>query len=57
MRRRIGLKLWTEVRNRGFEKATKSGFSLRYLGLRVAPKEPGVNERHDDFFVNECLGG
>ena len=36
-------KLWAEERNRGIEKATKSGVSLRYLGLRVAPLESGVN--------------
>ena len=35
--------LWAEGRDRGFEKATKSGVSLRYLGLRVALPEPGVN--------------
>jgi len=36
-------KLWAERRNRGLEKATKSGVSLLYLGLRVAPLEPRVN--------------
>jgi hypothetical protein len=35
--------LWAEERVRGFEKATKSGVSLRYLALRVAPLETGVN--------------
>jgi hypothetical protein len=38
-----GPKRWAEVRNRGLEKATKSGVSFRYLGLRVAPTEAGVN--------------
>ena len=36
-------KLKAEERVRGFEKATKSGVSLRYLGLRVALPEPGLN--------------
>jgi hypothetical protein len=48
--RRIVLKLRTEVRDRGFEKATKFGFSLRYLGLRVAPTGLGVNARRNDFW-------
>ena len=48
--------LWAEERVRGFEKATKSGVSLRYLGLRVAPSESGVNGRRSDFLVNVCLG-
>jgi hypothetical protein len=36
-------KLWAEGRIRGFEKATKSGVSLRYLALRVPLSESGVN--------------
>jgi hypothetical protein len=36
-------KLWAVERNRGLDKAIKSGFSFRYLGLRVAPAEPRVN--------------
>ena len=34
---------WAGWRNRGLEMATKSGVSFRYLGLRVARAEPGVN--------------
>jgi hypothetical protein len=35
--------LWAEELFRGFEKATKSGVSLRYLALRVPPSGSGVN--------------
>jgi hypothetical protein len=42
-RRRTEPKLWAVERNRGLDKATKSGISFRYLGLRVARAEPGVN--------------
>jgi hypothetical protein len=42
-------KRWAEERKRGMAKATKSGVSLQYLGLRVAPEEGGVNPWGEDF--------
>jgi hypothetical protein len=35
--------LQAEVRNRGLEWVTKSGVSIQYLGLRVAPSASRVN--------------